>query len=278
MSGDKTIGGQLSQEEFRARVRTARLSDAEPAQCYGRDARPAPDALPADAIQEQLESLVYLVLAMRRSVRPAAEALACFAAVCVMLFLAAIQQVCRASLDLAYHLCVQGPEVLHFLPDENLHDWLNELQEVCDQKSAQRCIRVMQQVEDYRRTLRECRGGALHGGHERFHRGLDQRGAARVAGAALRVTGAARGPLFHLRRFRLHPHALRACSRRRCSTSPRTMRSITASAASASKDCSRMGVTIRHLTMKLLEAEACTPVLAMISDAGPDDEDRYRGD
>ncbi len=159
MSDDKTIGEELSQEEFLARVRTARLSDAELARRYGRDGRPAADALPADAIHERLESLVYLVLSMRRSVRPAAEALAWFPAARVESFCAQVDQVCRTSLDLAYHLCVQGPEVLRFLPDEALHDWVIELLEVYDQKGTQGCIRVMRQVEDYARTLSERRSG-----------------------------------------------------------------------------------------------------------------------
>ena len=113
-------------------MRTAHLSDAELARRYGRGGRPAADALPVDAIQERLESLVYQVLSMRRSVRPAAEALAWFPSARVDGFCAQVEQVCRTSLDLAYHLCVQGAEVLRYLPDEALHDWVIDLLEVYD--------------------------------------------------------------------------------------------------------------------------------------------------
>lgn len=112
MSDDKTIGEELSQEEFLARVRHARLSDAELASRYGRDGRPAADALPVAAIQERLESLVYQVLSMRRSVQPAAEALAWFPAGRVEALYQQVEGVRRTSLDLAYHLCVHAPEVL----------------------------------------------------------------------------------------------------------------------------------------------------------------------
>jgi len=44
------------------------------------------------------------------------------------------------------------------------------------------------------------------------------------------------------------------------------------------QDHTRMGVSIRHLTGKLLEVEARTRVLITLSDGGPDDEDGYRGD
>jgi len=44
------------------------------------------------------------------------------------------------------------------------------------------------------------------------------------------------------------------------------------------QDYTRMGVTIRHLTRKLLEVEARTRVLITLSDGRPDDEDGYRGD
>ncbi len=159
MSDDKTIGEELSQEEFLARVRTARKSDEELAARYGQAGRPHPDALPADAIHDHLESLVYMVLSMRRSVRPAADALAWFPAVRVEAFYRHLEQVCRTSLELAYHLCVQSPEILYFLPDEAIHDWVGELLEVYDAKGTQGCIRVMSQVDDYARTLRERRSG-----------------------------------------------------------------------------------------------------------------------
>ncbi|MGA7978735.1 MAG: VWA domain-containing protein [Chromatiaceae bacterium] len=44
------------------------------------------------------------------------------------------------------------------------------------------------------------------------------------------------------------------------------------------QDYTRMGVTIRHLTRKLLEVEARTRVLITLSDGRPDDEDGYRGE
>ncbi|WP_295579906.1 VWA domain-containing protein [uncultured Lamprocystis sp.] len=44
------------------------------------------------------------------------------------------------------------------------------------------------------------------------------------------------------------------------------------------QDYTRMGVTIRHLTRKLLAVDARTRVLLTISDGRPDDEDGYRGD
>jgi nitric oxide reductase NorD protein len=159
MSDDKTIGEELSQEEFLARVRHAGLSESELALRYGTDGRPAGDALPVEAIQQRLETLVYLVLSMRRSVRAAAEALAWFPAARVESLYLEVEGVCRTSLDLAYHLCVHAPEVLRFLPDDAIHPWVLELLEVYDQKGTQGSIRFMQQVEAYGLTLRERRGG-----------------------------------------------------------------------------------------------------------------------
>jgi nitric oxide reductase NorD protein len=43
------------------------------------------------------------------------------------------------------------------------------------------------------------------------------------------------------------------------------------------KDYTRMGVTIRHLTMLLNEVEARTKLLITLSDGKPDDYDTYRG-
>jgi len=159
MSDDKTIGEELSQEEFLARVRHAGLSKTELAERYGRDGQRAPDALPADEIQRRLESLVYLVLSMRRSVRPAAEALSWFPAARVQSLYVVVEGVCRTSLDLAYHLCAHAPEVLRFLPDDAIHPWVLELLEVYDQKGTQGCIRFMQQLDAYALTLRERRSG-----------------------------------------------------------------------------------------------------------------------
>ncbi|MGE5152546.1 MAG: nitric oxide reductase activation protein NorD [Bdellovibrio bacteriovorus] len=159
MSDDKTIGEELSQEEFLARVRHAGLSEAELALRYGRGGRPAPDALPVEVIQQRLESLVYLVLSMRRSVRAAAEALAWFPAARVEALYLEVAGVCRTSLDLAYHLCVHAPEVLRHLPDEAIHPWVLELLEVYDQKGTQGSIRFMQQAESYALSLRERRSG-----------------------------------------------------------------------------------------------------------------------
>jgi nitric oxide reductase NorD protein len=159
MSDDKTIGEELSQEEFLARVRTARPSHEELARRYGQDGRPAADALPVDLIHERLESLVYLVLSMRRSVLPSAEALAWFPAARVEDFCGHVERVGRTSLDLAYYLCVHGPEVLRVLPDAEIQDWVIQLLEVYDRQGTQGCIRTLQQVEDYGRTLRERRSG-----------------------------------------------------------------------------------------------------------------------
>lgn len=159
MSDDKTIGEELSQEEFLARVRHAGLSQAELARRYGTNGRPASDAIPADGIQQRLESLVYLVLSMRRSVRAAAEALAWFPAARVETLYLEVEGVCRTSLDLAYHLCVHAPEVLRYLPDDAIHPWVLELLEVYDQRGSQGAIRFMQQVEAYASTLWERRSG-----------------------------------------------------------------------------------------------------------------------
>ena len=44
------------------------------------------------------------------------------------------------------------------------------------------------------------------------------------------------------------------------------------------QDYTRMGVTIRHLSEKLLNVDAKTRVLITISDGKPDDYDGYRGE
>jgi nitric oxide reductase NorD protein len=158
MSDDKTIGEELSQEEYLARVRTARLSDDELARRYGRDGRPAPDALPPDAIAERLEALVYPVLSMRRSVRPAAEALAWLPAARVEGLLGQLGRVCLTSLELGYQLCVQAAEVLRFLPDEAIAPWLVEVLEVYDRQGTQGCIRKLGRLEQDAARLCESAG------------------------------------------------------------------------------------------------------------------------
>ena len=52
--------------------------------------------------------------------------------------------------------------------------------------------------------------GDVHGRHERFHQGLDQRRRTRVAGAAVRDARNPRRPLRHLRILRHDPQTLRA--------------------------------------------------------------------
>jgi nitric oxide reductase NorD protein len=159
VSDDKTIGEELSQEEFLARVRTARMSDEELARRYGVDGRPAADALAVEVIHQRLESLVYPVLSMRRSVLPPAEALAWFPAARVELLFGQVERVGRTSLDLAYYLCVHSPDVLRALPDAEIPDWVIELLAIYDHQGSQGGIRALQRVAEDALTRRAGRDG-----------------------------------------------------------------------------------------------------------------------
>lgn len=155
MSDDRYFGVELGQDEYLARVHTTQLDPAELAARYGRDGSPAPDALPEEVIHERLESMVYMVLSMRRSVRPAAAALAWFPRARVESLFAEVERVTHTSLDLAYQLCVHAPEVLRHLPDEAIHDWVMQLLEIYDRSGTQGAIRAMQAIAEYARHARD---------------------------------------------------------------------------------------------------------------------------
>ena len=82
----------------------AKVDQTDLAKRYGQDGRRPADALPAEAIQARLEAVVFMVLSVRRSLAPSAEALAWFPAGRVELVLAQIDRVARTSVELAYHL------------------------------------------------------------------------------------------------------------------------------------------------------------------------------
>lgn len=155
MSDDRYYGVELSPEEYLARLRGARIDPADLAARYGQDGRAAPDALSVQVIQERLEAIVYMVLSMRRSVRPAAEALAWFPGARVEALFGHIERVTRTSLDLAYHLCVHAPEMLRHLPDEAIHEWVISLLDTYDRSGTQGAIRAMQAVADHAERLRD---------------------------------------------------------------------------------------------------------------------------
>ena len=146
MSDDRCIGIELGQEEYLARVRVAAVEEDELARRYGREGRRAPDALPVEVIHARLETLVYSVLSMRRSVRPPAEALAWFPGARVEALFGHLEQVARTSLELTYHLCTQSPEVLRHLPDAAIHDWILQLLDTYDRRGTQGAMRLMRDL------------------------------------------------------------------------------------------------------------------------------------
>ncbi len=132
---------------------------AELAARYGTRGRRAADALPPDDIQARLEGLVWMVMSIRRSVRPSAEALAWFPADRVLNLIGEIERVSRTSVELAYHLCVHAPEMLLSIADADLHTFLLHVLEVYDRGGTQGCIRLMGQVSEYAKELRAERVG-----------------------------------------------------------------------------------------------------------------------
>jgi hypothetical protein len=93
-----------------ARTRNQGPVEHDLASRYGQDGHRAPDALDAEAIHARLEAMVFMVLSVRRSLVPSAQALAWFPAARVSLMLGQIERVAQTSVELAYHLCTQAPE------------------------------------------------------------------------------------------------------------------------------------------------------------------------
>jgi len=141
-----------------ARARTQASDHDDLARRYGQEGRRAPDALDADVIQGRLEAIVFMVLSVRRSLAPSAQALSWFPAGRVELMLGQIERVARTSVELAYHLCTQAPEVLRNLPDAEVADWVIGLLEVYDRSGTQGGIRTMQAVASYAQALTQHRG------------------------------------------------------------------------------------------------------------------------
>ena len=141
-----------------ARTRNQGPVEHDLASRYGQDGRRAPDALDAEAIHARLEAMVFMVLSVRRSLVPSAQALAWFPAARVSLILGQIERVAQTSVELAYHLCTQAPEVLLHLTDADLHPWVIELLETYDRSGVQGAIRVMQSVASYAQGLARNRG------------------------------------------------------------------------------------------------------------------------
>ena len=99
-----------------------------------------------------------MVLSVRRSLVPSAQALAWFPAARAELILAQIERVAHTSVELAYHLCTHAPEVLRHLPDADVPVWVLELLEVYDRTGTQGGIRAMQGVAAFAATLAQNRG------------------------------------------------------------------------------------------------------------------------
>lgn len=149
----------LGQDDFLARRRQAEPDPAELAARYGVEGQRAPDALPVDAIHAELERLVFMVLSIRRSVRPAALALSYFPRARTELMLGQIALVARTSVELAYHLASHAPEALRALPDGDLHDWVIRLLEIYDRSGTQGGIRAMREVAQFAAGLEAERSG-----------------------------------------------------------------------------------------------------------------------
>ena len=98
----------------------AQVDQNDLARRYGQDGRRPACALPAEDIQARLEAVVFMVLSVRRSLVPSAQALAWFPAGRAELILAQIERVAHTSVELAYHLCTHAPEVLRHLPDADV--------------------------------------------------------------------------------------------------------------------------------------------------------------
>mgnify|MGYP003573401673 FL=1 len=111
----------IGQDEFLARRRGHGLSPREQASRYGVDGQGAANPIAREVLHERLEAMVFMVLPMRRSVRPSAEALSWFPGPRVERMLVQIELVGRTSLEWACHLCVYAPEALCHLPDEDGH-------------------------------------------------------------------------------------------------------------------------------------------------------------
>jgi nitric oxide reductase NorD protein len=141
-----------------ARAHSQEAQRADLAERYGQGGQRAPDALPPDVIQARLEAMVFMVLSVRRSLVPSAQALSWFPGHRVELILGQIERVARTSVELAYHLCTQAPEVLRHLPDSRVPDWVIDLLEIYDRSGTQGGIRAMQAVAGYAEALARSRG------------------------------------------------------------------------------------------------------------------------
>lgn len=86
----------------------------------------------ADELQRRLESLIFMVLTMRRSVGGPAEALARYPQPDQERFLDSVQFIAGTSLDLAFDLCHCAPPALGLVPAEHSHRWVLDLMDRYD--------------------------------------------------------------------------------------------------------------------------------------------------
>ena len=132
-----------------------------------------------DELHRRLESLVYMVLTVRRSVRGPAEALAGYPQPDQEPFLVSVQFITGTSVELASNFCHFAPPALGLVPAEHWHRWVLHLMDRYDQGGVRAAIVSMQDVDAYveelGRAQRAVRLENVAGVPERFVLGLSGR-------------------------------------------------------------------------------------------------------
>lgn len=111
------------------------------------------------AIQERLEALVFMVMTVRRTLWPTAEALTGFPTERIDRMLEQVRQITETSVELAYHFALAAPRFLKGLPDEDLPGWTMHLLETYDRQGIQGCIHALADFQAFAERRRQARRG-----------------------------------------------------------------------------------------------------------------------
>ncbi len=139
------------------------------------------EPLGIEALQQRLESLVYMVLSFRRNVDIPAEELARHPREAQERFLRSVQYISPQTQELAYNFCMFALPALDLLDESEWNDWVEHVLGVYDQGGTLGAIVAMQKVGEYASELRSVKAGVVHlkdltGMLGRFITGLGGRG------------------------------------------------------------------------------------------------------
>jgi len=115
--------------------------------------------LNSEELEQRLESLVYPVLTVRRSVARPAQELGRYDRSVQERFLASVALITKTSHELGYNFCAFAPPSLALVDAEEWPDWVEHIADTYDSRGVLACISALQKVPDYVARRRASRAG-----------------------------------------------------------------------------------------------------------------------